>query len=438
MKKPGFLLIILSLTIIFSACPPLLEDYEGGSDGDVISFEKPFELDVYKWFEILDKIAKDGKFVTLDLSKATLKDDNKGGGLVKLEDFDPYNPFSVLSSPLTAIAFDPFPASSSGKDFIISIILPDSAQIIKGAKLVSDITDIGNNEEKIEDAKKYSAFRSFSNLRSVKANNVTYIGNFTFADCKALTEVYFPRVSDTESFADIGKYAFLGCTGIKEIKFNLAAVIGEYAFKGCTSLSKIDFPEVNTIEKNAFEGCASLVNVFFEKTVNIYNEAFKGCTGLKKAEFNAAPLSPPGSIFDGDPDHPVLPDLDAAIPDFSDIEPSVIFYPSVFNGCKALEVLNVRNAWNVQFGKDVLANTGSVIDIYLFDEPSTDLTSYGHLQNAKFLGDGATVTLKEINIYAPINNGKIQGNYSTFNDKSSIAKYIRATYTNIDVNINKR
>jgi hypothetical protein len=426
MKKLGFLFIILSLTIIFSACPPLLEDNVGGSYGDVLTFDKPFDLDVYKWFEILDKIAKDGKFVTLDLSKATLKDDNKGGGLVMLEDSDPFNP---LHSPLTAIAFDPFPASSSGKDFIISIILPDAAQIIKGAK--QDIEITGNNEEKIEDAKKYSAFRSFSRLRSVTANNVTYIGNFAFADCKALTEVNFPRVSKTGSLADIGKYAFLGCAGIKEIKFNLAAVIGEYAFKDCTSLSKIDFPEVSTIENNAFEGCKSLVNVFFENAVKIYDEAFKACIGLKKAEFNAAPTSPGNSI------DPTLPDPDAPVPDYSHIDDSVIFYPSVFNGCKALEVLNVRNAWNVYFAKDVLANTGSVIDIYLFDEPGTGTTSYGHLQNAKFLGDGVTNTIKEINIFAPVNNGKIQENYSTPTN-SSIAKYIRSTYTNIDVNINKR
>ena len=435
MKKLGFILIILTLTIIFSACPPLLEDYEGGASGDVISFEKPFDLDVYKWFEILDSIAKEGKFVTLDLSNATVKEDNTGGGLVRLKDDDPFNPFSSYPFPdplppgypiipLPAVAFDPFPASSSGKDYIVSIILPDSAQIIKGAKLDEKIKGIGNNKEDIEDAKKYSAFRSFSNLRSVKANNVTYIGNFAFADCKALTEVNFPRVSKTEFYADIDRFAFLGCAGLKEIKFNTAAVIGECAFKGCTSLLKIDFPEVITIENNAFEECASLVNVFFEKTTKIYNETFKGCTSLKKAEFNAAP--PSGS-------DPSAHFADPAFDYSTDIDPCVIFYPSAFNGCKALEVLNIRNAWNVYFAKDVLANTGSVIEIYLFDEltTATPQTSYGHPQNAKLLGDGATVTLKEIKIRAPVNKGRISDN---------LEKNLDDIYSNItlDVHVDKR
>src|SRR5215475_6471873 len=99
MKKPVFLLIILSLAIIFSACPPLLEDNVGGSSGDIISFDKPFDLDVYKWFEILDSIAKEGKFITLDLSNATLKEENKGGGLVRLDKDDPDNPFSSYPFP---------------------------------------------------------------------------------------------------------------------------------------------------------------------------------------------------------------------------------------------------------------------------------------------------------------------------------------------------
>jgi hypothetical protein len=419
MKKLGFLLIII-LAIIFSACPPLLEDDTGStSSGDVMSFDEQFELDVYKWFEILDKIAKEGKFVSLDLSKATYKDGNTGGGLIKLEPGDPLNPFSI--SP---VAFDPFPASASGKDLIVSIILPNTAQMIRGAKQDVELLDI--TDEKTADAKKYAAFRSFTNLRSVKGDNVTYIGNFAFADCTALTEVNFPRVSNTNSFIDIGKYSFMGCTSLKEIKFNLAEFIGECAFKGCTSLSKIDFPKVTRIEKNAFEGCKSLVNVFFEEAYKIEDEAFKNCTGLKKAEFNVASLR--GGAVDPRTFLPPLVNPDFELPVYDDF---MLFYPSAFTGCKALGVLNIKNAWNVYFAKDVLANTGSAIEIYLFDEPSDGTTSYGHPQNANFLGSGATVTVKKINIFTPESNGKVSNNLRA--DIKSI--YDKIT---LDVNVNKR
>jgi len=430
MKKLGFLLIILSLTIIFSACPPLLEDDSGSNSGDVLKYDDT--LDNYKWFEILNKIAKDRKYVSLDLSKCSYKDGNEkdgGGGLSK-----------VTIGGVDFIAFDPFPASSSGKDYITSIILPEAAQVIKYAIEVNLTTDKIDEDKFIENAKKYSAFRSFSHLRSVQASNVTHIGNFAFADCAELTEVKLPRVSPTSTLTvtlpDIDIYAFLGCKGLKEIKFNSAAVIGAYAFKDCTSLSKIDFPAVLEIGNNAFEGCKSLTNVFFEKATKIGKEAFKNCTGLKKAEFNAAPERAPADINNppnlvSDPSKPGY-DYD-----------SVIFYPSAFKGCKVLEVLNVRNAWNVYFSEDVLANTGASIDIYLFDEPvfedSEDNTSFGHLQNAEFLGseDTTAVTLKKIYIYSPINDGKIQDSFS-IGGKDSIAKHIRQTYSNIDVFPGKR
>jgi len=430
MKKVGFLLIILSFSIIFGACPPLEEDDPDSIYfGNVISFDEPFELDVYKWFEILDKVAKEKRYVSLDLSKGTYKKGNTNGGLIKKDPEDTNEP----------VKFDPFPAAASGKNYILSIILPNEAQMINQAINDSEIKDDFNAKEKdIENAKKHSAFRAFTNLRSVKADNVTLIGNFAFADCTELTEVNFPRVGHTVTEneltqtppgynIDIGKYAFTGCTRLKDVKFNSAAVIGEYAFKGCTSLSKTDFPEVWMIERNAFEGCESLVNIFFEKASKIGNEAFKGCTSLKKAEFNVASKKVP-SISIGFPT--TLPDNPIEPSDYFPIYDSVIFYPSVFNGCKALEVLNVRRAWNVYFSKDVLANTGSAIDIYLFDEPSSATTSYGHPQKTPFLGSVATATtLKTVSIFIPMDGEKTTEN---------IAKYLIGKYPKVDVNINRR
>jgi len=431
MKKLGVLFVILSFVVIFNACPPLEEDDPDSIySGSLITFDETFELDAYKWFEILDSIALGRKYVSLDLSKGTYKEDNTVGGLIKIPGSDD-------------IIFDPFPAAASGKNFILSIILPNEAQIInqavEGSKTVDKEGKIIDDEEKIEENKRFSAFRAFTNLRSVKADNVTLIGNFAFADCTKLREVVFPRVGhkflDTELedkdtiILDIGRYAFLGCTDIKEVKFNSTAVIGGYAFKDCTSLSKIDFPEVRIIERNAFEKCESLVNVFFEKASQIGDETFKGCTDLKKAEFNIKPIR----LTNGNPIPLPVPFPLPSPPDNPAYD-SVIFYPSVFNGCKALEVLDVRRAWNVYFSKDVLANTGSSVEIYLFDEPIDANTSFGHPQNVKFLGDGVTVTLKKVTISVPSNGELIQENSADDN----IARFIRRNYNNIDVNFNRR
>jgi len=431
MKKPGFLLVLLSFTIIFSACPPLLEDDPDTIfSGTVISFDEPFELDVYKWFEILDSIAKNRKFVSLDLSNATLPitTTNSAGGLIEADVTDG-------ATTVSYVAFDPFPAASSGKNYIVSIILPEEAQMVNQA--VND-NEINDDPDEVEITKKYSAFRSFTNLRSVTGKNVTLIGNFAFADCTSLKIVDFPRVGHEVTDAeladssnsmssgyrvDIGRYAFTGCTDLKDIKFNWAAVIGKNAFSGCTSLANIDFPNVWNIERNAFEGCKKLVNVFFEQASKIGEEAFKDCTGLKKAEFNVKPT--PGSS--------------TPVPSADDAEPvyeSVIFYASVFNGCKALDILNVRRAWNVYFAKNVLANTGTSIEIYLLDIPTGGSNSYGHPQNAMLLGETASVTtLKKVTIIVPSDGELIQENAGPEN----IAKWIRTKYpTNMDVPVIRR
>jgi len=442
MKKLSFILIILSLTIIFSACPPLLEDDVVGIYGAVLTMEDPaffdpdktvdenLTLDVYKWFIILDKIAKDGKYVSLDLSKAICNPLNPGGGLIEVTVQDD-------ADDVKYIAFDPFPASASGKDYIVSITLPTVAKMIKRA-----VDDETIDEDDLEETKKFSAFRAFTNLRSVKAENVTIIGNLAFADCTALTEVIFPKVGHTVTVGllgeindkdipwinnrrDIGKYAFLGCTGLKEVKFNSAAVIGEYAFKDCTSLSKIDFPEVWRIEDNAFEGCTSLVNVFFEKASKIGEKAFKDCTGLKKAEFNVEPDRVLTSFAPLDP---------AVAPCVFD---SVIFYPSVFTGCKALAVVNIRRAWNVYFSDDVFANVGTSIEINLYDEPKLPPGfCLGHPQNAYFLGTpgSKSVTLKTVDFFVPV-NGEVVWEKA---DDENIANFAQTTYPTLFINLNRK
>ena len=417
MKKIKFSIVFAAVLAIFSlvfcACPALEED----SYGFILKYEGP--LDMYKWFKILDEVAADGRYVTLDLKDCTYVEDNQFAGLIKVEIDD-----GTLLIAEEYIAFDTFPAIRFGKDRIKSIILPDAAQMVNMGVEIPETDDEDEDEEDEEEKDKFDAnFRHFVNLRSVSGANVSRIGNYAFINCTSIKEINFPRVGHTVSDAeltdpnnemingfriDIGHFAFKGCTGLTEVKFNSAAVIGRSAFKGCANLSKVNFPVVWMIAQNAFEGCKNLTEIRFESATKIGNEAFKDCTKLKKAYFDANPTSSAGDPIPG------------GVPVYN----SVIFYDAAFSGCKSLQMLDIRPAWNVFFCIDVLENTGKTIDIYLHDASSGE----GHPQVSEFLGSGDKVTLEEINIYVPMSP-------SSSNVESGIKSFIVDNYPDVEVAI---
>jgi len=312
--------VLVVFSLILNACPPLEEDDQ--ADG----LEKKFDgwLNSVAWFELMDEIAIEGVNVTLNLSAARydVTNDNEYAGLIKV-------------NGVGDILFDPLPDAAWGKDKIVSIILPRDAVGIYRA------TDDPAATE--EEALKKSAFRHFTNLRSVKAENVIHIGNYAFAGSKSLQEVDFPKAQHIDDFA------FADCAKLNFTKdsFKVAETIGEDAFRGCTSLKSIDFPVVDTINKNAFKGCTNLTNAKFDAAVNI------------------------------------------------------IFDTSVFSGCASLNTVEFYYSGKVEFGKDVFEKIGSVLNLYLSDRTS------GHPQSALFLGEGSNVTITNINIFIPIDTGPL-------------------------------
>jgi hypothetical protein len=179
------------------------------------------------WRLLLDAIQAAGKFVELDLSACEM-------------DGTVFNPDSNIAT---------------GKNRIVSIVLPDAA-------------------ESIVDGLSTRAFLNFSNLKTVSADNVLSIGQSAFSNCTSLTTVSFPAATS------IGREAFLGCTSLTTMSFPAVISIGLDAFFGCTSLTSVSLPAVTIIGGYAFQGCISLTSVSFPATTNLSDNPFIRCNSL--------------------------------------------------------------------------------------------------------------------------------------------------------------
>jgi hypothetical protein len=115
--------------------------------------------------------------------------------------------------------------------------LDDSAEItING---LEKVTYIGSN-----------CF-TYSNLKKISLNNVTWIGESAFKDCSMLNEITIKG-----KVTSIGAYAFKNCTSLTKTNFDdlsLLGTIGDEAFYNCTSLNTILYlPSTISIGKDAF------------------------------------------------------------------------------------------------------------------------------------------------------------------------------------------
>ena len=137
-------------------------------------------------------------------------------------------------------------------------------------------------------------------------DNVTSIGNYTFADCDSLESITIPnsvtsigkgafsncaslkRITIPDSVTAIGDSAFGGCASLESITIGDGATsIGAYAFYNCTSLKLITIGDsVTSIGNYAFYGCFSLESITIPDSVtSIGEDAFEGCTNLIQTEY---------------------------------------------------------------------------------------------------------------------------------------------------------
>jgi hypothetical protein len=148
--------------------------------------------------------------------------------------------------------FAPYVASATGESYIVSLILPDTAESIA----------VGTSSA--------YTFKNFTNLKSV-SGKAKEIGEYAFPYC-ALETVSLPEAQS------IGDYVFYGCTHLTEVSLPKVETIGNFAFAGCV-LGTVNFPEAQSIGDSAFFICTS-TEVSLPKAQSIGDSAF-GYTGTE-------------------------------------------------------------------------------------------------------------------------------------------------------------
>jgi hypothetical protein len=219
----------------------LPENANGGVSGGPVILPVSLDLSGNGWADLLDAIddANSVSGVALDLSACT------GGGAV----------------------FDPDYTVSTGKDKIVSLILPDAATSIKAADNSSNAT-----------------FRYFTNLKSVTGENVETVGEYAFSQCSALETVSLPAATT------IGELIFYyNCTSLKTANLPAATTIGRGAFWRCTALTTVNLPKVQTIGDSAFSICTALTSINLPASLtNIERNPFPRCPNLTAITVAAA------------------------------------------------------------------------------------------------------------------------------------------------------
>jgi hypothetical protein len=263
---------------------------------------KSIQLTETNWKAILIEIETVGKDVNLDLSGCTQSSEDTGGGLN------------------SDGAFDPLPDFNTGKDRIVSLILPNATTYISGSfdafsrlTSVSFPASIGLTVNPfrfspiasfiltgtgylstIEDGKalvvdnQLIAYPSASG--NITLNNITYINMFAFYNCTSLTSVSFPDVTN------INNYAFQYCTSLSSISFPAVERIASSAFSGCTILTDVSFPVVYEISFYAFSNCTSLTSVSLPAVYYIGPDAFQ-FTGTTALTITLGPNAPNVGFF---------------------------------------------------------------------------------------------------------------------------------------------
>ena len=142
--------------------------------------------------------------------------------------------------------------------------------------------------------------------------NIMTIGERAFADNTKITKVIIPK-----SVTEIGEYAFIGCTNLKEICFvsdedddytadgfvsaSELKLIRKYAFKGCSSLETLDLRncKVISIAHEAFANCVNLKKIIKSTAIGTaYDRAFMGCSSLQSIDLSGLHVAG-SNVFSG-------------------------------------------------------------------------------------------------------------------------------------------
>lgn len=184
--------------------------------------------------------------------------------------------------------------------------------------------------------------KNASDIKKLKiGDGVTRIGNWSFSELTALSEVEMPN-----SLTAVGERAFYGCMSLKRLDIpNSVATIESGAFNGCVNVTRINMPTgLKKIGNSAFLNIPGLRVINIPQRVEeIGDWAFFGDTAVKAVYFNGKPSIQFGRFVFGRTDENLL-----------------IYYPAVYD-----------SEWkgNGYFSKDILRqyNQTDRISVYVND-----------------------------------------------------------------------
>jgi hypothetical protein len=106
-------------------------------------------------------------------------------------------------------------------------------------------------------------------LRSVKAPNITKIGDIAFRACITLETADFPQATE------IDKTAFWDCRKLTMVNFPVATTFHRGAFASCDILTTVSFPEATSIANCFLDHNSFVTTVSLPKVKNIGGAAFR-------------------------------------------------------------------------------------------------------------------------------------------------------------------
>lgn len=176
------------------------------------------------------------------------------------------------------------PATFAKLTALTKVTLVDQTELVKDMFDAANLVNITANKVTKVDA----AF----NKKSVSYTDVN-LASYSFADADVKAKLITSSLANADissvstiapQFPSVG-ITFTGLTSLATIKVGADVAIGSGAFKGCTSLTDVIFPEnasAKLIGASAFESCAKLVSITIPGT-EVASDAFNGCKVLEIA-----------------------------------------------------------------------------------------------------------------------------------------------------------
>ena len=184
--------------------------------------------------------------------------------------------FAVLMMTLcTPVAFGANYSGSCGDSVSWELDTVSGEMVISGSGDMADYT-----------MSSYPGWNQYQQyIKSVTVSDgVLSVGDFSFYNSSGYKYKNLISVSLGANVADIGAYAFRGCSSITAVSGGEAVKsIGSYAFRSCSSLVSFPFSgSIGVIDNGAFSYCRSLDSVSFTSSLTqIRASAFIGCQSLE-------------------------------------------------------------------------------------------------------------------------------------------------------------